>query len=88
MQSPGFRSADDVCAEARRMIEAAIPGARAEVTAASPGHFEISVTAQAFGGKSPVQQQQMVYKAIAPLMSGDAPPMHAVDRLKVTAAGG
>jgi len=51
------------------------------VTASSPGHFEIRVSAEAFAGRSRVQQQQLVYAAIAPLMKGDAAPVHAVDRL-------
>lgn len=72
-------------AEVRGRLEAAIaealPGARVEVTAGSPGHFEIQVVSEAFAGKSRVQQQQMVYAAIAPLMGGDAPPVHAVDRM-------
>jgi len=71
--------------ELRGRIEAAIaealPGARIEVRAGSPGHFEIEVASEAFAGKSRVQQQQLVYAAIAPLMSGDAPPVHAVDRM-------
>jgi acid stress-induced BolA-like protein IbaG/YrbA len=85
MAEAGLRSAEDICATARAMIEEAIPGARAEVTPASPGHFEIAVTGAAFAGKSLVQQQQMVYRAIAPLMAGDAAPMHAVDRLRTKA---
>jgi stress-induced morphogen len=64
-------------------IERAIPGARAQVTATSPGHFEIRVASAAFAGKSRVQQQQLVYGAIAHLMKGDAPPVHAIDRLVI-----
>ena len=71
--------------EVRGRIEAAIaealPGARIEVRAGSPGHFEIDVESEAFAGQSRVQQQQRVYAAIAPLMSGDAAPVHAVDRM-------
>jgi stress-induced morphogen len=40
----------------------------------------------AFAGKSLVQQQQLVYAAITPLMSGDAPPVHAIDRLRTRTA--
>jgi acid stress-induced BolA-like protein IbaG/YrbA len=65
----------------REAIEGAIPGARALVRCASPGHFEIEVTAEAFAGRPRVKQHQMVYAAITPLMSGDAAPVHAVDRL-------
>ena len=32
--------------------------------------------------KSPVQRQQMVYGAIAPFMSGDTAPVHAIDRME------
>ncbi len=63
-------------------IAAALPGAAIEVTPTSPGHFEITVTSQAFEGKPLVRQQQLVYAAIAPLMAGDAPPVHAIDRLR------
>lgn len=71
-----------ICDELRAAIEGAIPGAAVEVTAASPGHFEIAVASDAFAGQSRVRQQQMVYGAIAHLMQGDAPPVHAVDRLQ------
>ncbi len=72
---------DAILDELRSSIEAAIPGARAEVSSARPGHFEIRVTAEAFDGKSRVRQQQLVYGAITHLMKGNAPPVHAVDQL-------
>ena len=72
----------EVGATARQAIEAAIPGAKVEVTPSSPGHYEISVTSNAFAGKSKVQQQQLVYKAIFDLMQGDGAPIHAIDRLQ------
>lgn len=72
----------EVGAAARQAIEATIPGAKVEVTPSSPGHYEISVTSNAFAGKSKVQQQQLVYKAIFDLMQGDAAPIHAIDRLQ------
>lgn len=75
----------DGTAVARQMqqsIEAAIEGAEVEVRAVSPGHFEIDVTSTAFAGKSRVQQQQLVYGAIGQLMAGDAPPVHAIDRMQ------
>jgi stress-induced morphogen len=74
--------ADDL----KRSIETALPGAGVVVTPVSPGHFEIRVTSDAFGGKSPVQQQQLVYSAIAHLMKGDAAPVHAIDRLQTEPA--
>jgi acid stress-induced BolA-like protein IbaG/YrbA len=73
---------DDVLARLRQAIEGAIAGARVEVSSGSPGHFEIRVVSSAFAGLSRVKQQQLVYGAITPLMSGDAPPVHAIDRLE------
>jgi acid stress-induced BolA-like protein IbaG/YrbA len=72
-------------AEVARRIEAAVaealPGAEVRVRPASPGHYELEVVSAAFAGKRPVQQQQLVYRAIAPLMSGDDAPVHAIDRM-------
>jgi stress-induced morphogen len=45
----------------------------------------VSVVAEAFRGKSMLQQHQLVYGAIAALMAGDAPPVHAIDRLQTKA---
>ena len=73
---------DDVLDRIQRAIEAEIEGAQVEVSSMSPGHFEIRVVSKAFEGLSRVKQQQKVYAAITPLMSGDAPPVHAVDRLE------
>ena len=47
----------------------------------SAGHFEIHVESEAFEGKNRVAQHQLVYGAITRLMTGDAPPVHAIDRL-------
>jgi acid stress-induced BolA-like protein IbaG/YrbA len=72
---------EKIVEQIRQAIAEALPGSQAEVFCASPGHFEISVISEAFAGKSRVQQHQLVYGAITPMMSGDAPPVHAVDRL-------
>ena len=74
-------ASDEVCTALRRSIEAAITGAVVDVTSRSPGHFEIRVVSRAFEGKSMLQQQQVVYGAIAHLMRGDDAPVHAIDRL-------
>jgi acid stress-induced BolA-like protein IbaG/YrbA len=66
----------------REAIENALPGAEIDVHAASPGHFEIQVTSERFAGLPKLKQHQLVYGAITPLMSGDAAPVHAVDRLE------
>lgn len=66
----------------RKAIEEAIPEARVEVSAGSPGHFEIRVVSRAFESRSRLQQQQLVYAAISPLMRGEAAPVHAIDHLQ------
>ena len=66
----------------RKALEAAFPGAEFAVSSASPGHFELRVVSRAFEGKSRLQQQQLVYRAITQLMSGDAAPVHAIDRMQ------
>jgi stress-induced morphogen len=70
-----------VAARMREKIAAAVDGARVTVTPTSPGHYEIEVVSSAFAGRSRVAQQQLVYAAIADLMTGGAAPVHAVDRL-------
>ena len=72
---------DDVTERLREAVAGALPGAAVEVKAAGPGHFELRVVAEAFRGRSRLQQHQLVYGAIAPLMAGDAAPVHAIDRL-------
>lgn len=72
---------DDVGERLRGAIAGALPGAVVEVRAAGPGHFELRVVAEAFRGRSRLQQHQLVYRAIEPLMAGDAAPVHAIDRL-------
>ena len=84
MSLPIAGSADEIGATMRKAIESALPGARVEVAAGSPRHFEISVVSAAFEGKSMVQQQQLVYGAIADLMKGDDAPVHAIDRLRTS----
>jgi stress-induced morphogen len=76
---------DDVVGRMEAAIRAALPGATVAVKPGGAGHFEVSVVAEAFRGRPMVQQHQMVYQAIAPLMSGDAPPVHAIDRLRTQA---
>jgi len=72
---------EEVAPRMKQAIESAVPGASVEVSAVSPGHYEIEVVAEAFANLPRVKQQQMVYRAVADFMSGDAPPVHAVDRL-------
>ncbi|HKE13034.1 MAG TPA: BolA/IbaG family iron-sulfur metabolism protein [Myxococcota bacterium] len=66
----------------RKALEAAFPGAEIAISSASPGHFELRVVSKVFEGKTRLQQQQLVYRAITQLMSGDAAPVHAIDRMQ------
>lgn len=76
---------DVILDQIRTAIERALPGAQVQALCASPGHFEIRVVSDAFAGKPRLKQHQLVYAAITDLMSGDAPPIHAVDRLECQA---
>jgi len=68
----------------RDAILSKIPDAQSEV-AGGGGHYTISVVSSQFAGKSMLESQRLVYSAIAHLMKGDAPPVHAVDSLKTRA---
>jgi len=62
--------------EVRRRIEEALPGARVEVaTFQGHDHFEASVQAPQFEGRTLVEQHQMVYRALEGLLGG---AMHAL----------
>jgi acid stress-induced BolA-like protein IbaG/YrbA len=65
----------------REAIEQQIPDSQATVDGGG-GHFNIDVTSPVFAGKSTLERQRLVYSAIAHLMKGDMPPVHAVDSLK------
>ncbi len=66
-------------------IEAGLPRAVVEVTSASGGHYSVTVKSELFRGRSMLECHRMVYAAIAPLMSGDDAPVHAIDQLKTVA---
>ena len=65
----------------RDAIEQQIHNSRAAVSGGG-GHFSIEVTSPVFAGRSLLESQRLVYGAIAHLMQGDSPPVHAVDSLK------
>jgi stress-induced morphogen len=73
---------EPIVRQIREAITAALPGAEIQVHSASAGHFEIRVTSASFQGQPRLKQHQRVYAAITDLMSGDAAPVHAVDRLE------
>jgi stress-induced morphogen len=57
--------------EIRERIAQQLPGARVEVTdtTGAGDHFDVRVRAAAFGGKSLVEQHQLVYGALGGLMA-------------------
>ncbi|HTB70903.1 MAG TPA: BolA/IbaG family iron-sulfur metabolism protein [Solirubrobacteraceae bacterium] len=61
----------------RERIEAAIPGARAEVEDTTGGgdHFRATVTAAAFAGLSRIEQHRLVYDVFGAEIGG---PIHAL----------
>lgn len=82
MVLPVRGTAGEVAERIERAVRDALPGAEVAVRAGGPGHFEVRVVAEVFRGRSRVQQHQLVYRAIAPLMAGDDAPVHAIDRLE------
>jgi len=62
--------------ELKQRIEAAIPGAVAEVESPDNVHFSAVVRATAFDGVSRIQQHRMVYDAFEPGELGGA--VHAL----------
>ena len=65
----------------RDSVSKVIPDAKIDVTGGG-GHYTIVVISTVFAGKRPLENQRLVYGAIAHLMAGDAAPVHAVDSLK------
>lgn len=63
--------------EIKRRIEAAIPGARAEVEdwTGTGDHFRATVVSPAFAGKTRIEQHQMVYAVFGDEIGG---PIHAL----------
>lgn len=63
--------------ELKQRIEAAIPGASADVEDYTGGgdHFRATVTAQAFAGRSRIEQHRLVYDVFGTEIGG---PIHAL----------
>ena len=61
----------------KQRIEAAIPGSRAEVEDLTGGgdHFRATVTAEAFAGRSRIEQHRLVYEVFGAEIGG---PIHAL----------
>lgn len=58
-------------AEVAQRIEAAIPGATADVQSPDDVHFSAHVRAEAFAGMSRVQQHKLVYAAFDGELGGE-----------------
>jgi acid stress-induced BolA-like protein IbaG/YrbA len=80
MTHPGRLSVEATLEQVRAQVTAAIPGCVLEVTGGG-GHYEITVTSEAFAGLNRVKRQRLVYSSIKDLMAGHDAPVHAVDRL-------
>lgn len=57
--------------EIRRRIEAALPGARAEVQSDDGVHFAARVVAPQFAGRRTLQRHQLVYGALGAAVGGE-----------------
>jgi len=67
----------------RQLIEAGLPGARAEVQGDDGVHFEARVVCEAFRGKLPLARHRMVYATLGERMGGE---IHALS-LRTLAPG-
>ena len=54
----------------QNLIEAGLPGARAQVSGDDGVHFEATVVCEAFAGKLPLARHRMVYATLGDLMGG------------------
>ena len=75
----GSGSTADALAQA---ILKAVPDAKVEVISSGGGHYSLHVRSPAFRDRSTLERHRLVYTAIAPLMAGEAAPVHAIDTLK------
>lgn len=65
----------------QNLIEAGLPGARAQVQGEDGVHFEATVVCEAFAGKLPLARHRMVYATLGDLMGG---AIHALALKTVT----
>ena len=73
---------DPMIEQIEKAVRAALPeGSMVTVGANGRGHFTIEAISPAFAGLSRLEQQRLVYAAIAPLMAGNEAPVHAIDKL-------
>lgn len=55
----------------QQLIEAGLPGARAQVQGDDGVHFEATVVSEAFRGKLPLARHRMVYATLGERMGGE-----------------
>jgi acid stress-induced BolA-like protein IbaG/YrbA len=55
----------------RQLIEAGLPGARADVVGEDGVHFEALVVSEVFRGKLPLARHRMVYATLGDRMGGE-----------------
>ena len=55
----------------QQLIEAGLPGARADVQGEDGVHFEALVVSEAFRGKLPLARHRMVYATLGERMGGE-----------------
>jgi len=55
----------------RQLIEAGLPGARADVQGEDGVHFEALVVSETFRGKLPLARHRMVYATLGERMGGE-----------------
>ena len=65
----------------QNLIEAGLPGARAQVQGEDGVHFEATVVCEAFAGKLPLARHRMVYATLGEKMGG---AIHALALKTVT----
>jgi stress-induced morphogen len=63
--------------EVERLIRESFPDAEIELTdlTGTQDHYQARVVSQAFSGRSPIEQHQLVYQALGDAMKG---PIHAL----------
>jgi acid stress-induced BolA-like protein IbaG/YrbA len=65
----------------QQLIEAGLPGARAQVQGDDGVHFEAVVVAEAFRGKLPLARHRLVYATLGERMGGE---IHALSLRTLT----
>ena len=69
---PSFEARPPMNAETiQQLIEAGLPGARAQVVGDDGVHFEAVVVSDAFVGKLPLARHRMVYATLGERMGGE-----------------